>query len=315
MSEDAIESLRQHQRKMEEAVRTFKMAGVDIKLVSGDDELSALTDKACELGIYSVGSTDEAVEGQHIRNLCADELKRRADRIKVMAKFLPKDKLSVVQCLKEKGHVVAFYGAQQQGMHWFIQLQLTVMVSSLVITSVATMALGESPITLIQLIWVNLVTSILGGLMLIMEPQIQEPHTLQAAGEAILGINRRVIKSHDFQIVRPVPSPSTMSMPWNLEKKWSGGVKQKGLPTGCGGAAVAVQVLVAENLGEVELGAVGFLFPHCCPFMGLGVGHESSFTLHDQLSISKVAVEHELELLDLSQNLLTGFDQLPAVLP
>ena len=28
-----------------------------------------------------------------------------------------------------------------------------------------------------------------------------------------------------------------------------------------------------------------------------------------------MAVEHELELLDLSQNLLTGFDQLPAVLP
>ena len=372
MSEDAIESLRQHQRKMEEAVRTFKMAGVDIKLVSGDDELSALIDKARELGIYSVGSTDEAVEGQYIRNLCADELKRRADQIKVMAKFLPKDKLSLVQCLKEKGHVVAFYGGSTArdalvlkeadvgisdekstemakkssdiiirsyesfvslipicmygrwayyNIQRFIQLQLTVMVSSLVITSVATMALRESPITLIQLIWVNLVTSILGGLMLIMEPHSQELRTFQAAGnrnapvitkamwvfiltqiiyqasvllvflfkgQSIPGINRRVRKAiifNSFSLCQVFNYVNAMV----LEGKWSDGVKQKGCLLIAVGTAVAVQVLVGEIWARLNWLQWAFCFLISVVSLSLGLAMKALSPFMTKWSFSSIS--------------------------
>eukprot|EP00261_Vitis_vinifera_P037617 XP_019078860.1 PREDICTED: putative calcium-transporting ATPase 13, plasma membrane-type [Vitis vinifera] len=359
MLEDEIDSVGQ----MKKVVRTFQMAGVDVKLVSGDDGSSALTNRARELGLdISPGSTDWAVEGQDIRNHNTDELKRLADGIKVMAKFLPKDKLSMVQCLKENGHVVAFYGGSTakdalvlkeadvgisdekstemakkssdiiissykgfisliqiwkygiwayHNIQKFIQHQLTVNVSSLVITSVATMALGESPITLIQLIWVNLVTSILGGLMLIMEPKIQEPHTLQAAGnrnesvitkamwlciltqilyqasvllvflfkgEAILGINRRVIKAMNGRVIKAMIFNSfALCQVFNyvnamdLEKKWSGQVKQKGCLLVAEGAAVAVQVLVAEIWARLNWVQWAFCFLIAALSWGLGL--------------------------------------------
>ena len=363
-SEDAVETMRQHRRTMKEAVMTFKKAGVDIRLVSEDDGLSALTYIACELGVCSVDSTDEVFEGQEIRNLSNDELKKRADRIKVMANSLPKDKLSMVQCLKDNGHVVAFYGgstardalvlkAADVGIsdknstemakkssdiiissyqsfnslipiykygRWayyniqkFIQLQLTVMVSSLVITSVATMALRESPITLIQLIWVNLITAILGGLMLITEPGSRELDTLQAAGkrnepvitkamwvyiltqilyqasvllvflferQPILGINRRVKKAiifNSFALCQVLNYGNAM----DLEKKWSyGGVKRKGFLLVAVGTAVAVQVVVAEIWARLNLlqWAVCFLIAALSWGLGLTMKSLSPFT-------------------------------------
>ncbi|XP_057507899.1 calcium-transporting ATPase 12, plasma membrane-type-like [Actinidia eriantha] len=51
----------------------------------------------------------------------------------------------------------------------FMELQLTACVSGILITAVWTMSLGESPITAIQLIWVNLIVSTLGGIMMVME--------------------------------------------------------------------------------------------------------------------------------------------------
>ncbi|KAK2648355.1 hypothetical protein Ddye_015844 [Dipteronia dyeriana] len=51
----------------------------------------------------------------------------------------------------------------------FSQLQLTVCISGLLITLVTAMSLKESSITALQLIWVNWITCILGGLMMVME--------------------------------------------------------------------------------------------------------------------------------------------------
>ncbi|KAK9284910.1 hypothetical protein L1049_024091 [Liquidambar formosana] len=56
----------------------------------------------------------------------------------------------------------------------FVQLQLTALISGLLITFITTVFLGESPITAIQLIWINLITWILGGAMLVMEPPNQD---------------------------------------------------------------------------------------------------------------------------------------------
>ncbi|KAK1568070.1 hypothetical protein Q3G72_020196 [Acer saccharum] len=56
----------------------------------------------------------------------------------------------------------------------FSQLQLTVCISGLLITLVTAMSLKESSITALQLIWVNWITCILGGLMMVMELQVEE---------------------------------------------------------------------------------------------------------------------------------------------
>lgn len=51
----------------------------------------------------------------------------------------------------------------------FSELQLTVCISGLVISFITTASLDESSITTLQLLWVNWVTCLLGGLMMVME--------------------------------------------------------------------------------------------------------------------------------------------------
>ncbi|RVW95116.1 Calcium-transporting ATPase 12, plasma membrane-type [Vitis vinifera] len=332
MLEDEIDSVGQ----MKKVVRTFQMAGVDVKLVSGMMDL----------------------EGQDIRNHNTDELKRLADGIKVMAKFLPKDKLSMVQCLKENGHVVAFYGGSTakdalvlkeadvgisdekstemakkssdiiissykgfisliqiwkygiwayHNIQKFIQHQLTVNVSSLVITSVATMALGESPITLIQLIWVNLVTSILGGLMLIMEPKNPGTTHPPSCRRVIKAMNGRVIKAmifNSFALCQVFNYVNAM----DLEKKWSGQVKQKGCLLVAEGAAVAVQVLVAEIWARLNWVQWAFCFLIAALSWGLGLAMKalSPFMINCFDQLPAVLPWFKMRILDLTSNMLQG---------
>ncbi|KAM1016121.1 hypothetical protein ACFX2A_046840 [Malus domestica] len=66
----------------------------------------------------------------------------------------------------------AYHNIQQ-----FSQLQLTTCISGLLVTLVVTMHSGESPLTTVHLIWVNLIMCLLGGLMMVMELQGTERHT------------------------------------------------------------------------------------------------------------------------------------------
>ncbi|KAK3441251.1 hypothetical protein EUGRSUZ_B01472 [Eucalyptus grandis] len=171
------------------AVETCLAAGVDIKMITGDN---AFTAKAI------------AIEFNQIR---------------VMARSSPFDKLLMVQCLKNKGHVVAVTGdgtndapalkeadiglsmgiqgtevAKESSdivilddnftslvtvLRWgrcvynniqkFIQFQLTVNVAALVINFIAAVSAGEVPLTAVQLLWVNLIMDTLGALALATE--------------------------------------------------------------------------------------------------------------------------------------------------
>ncbi|XP_054817994.1 calcium-transporting ATPase 12, plasma membrane-type-like [Prosopis cineraria] len=56
----------------------------------------------------------------------------------------------------------------------FIQLQLTASLSGSFITLIAAMCTGQSPLTPFQLIWVNMIMCLLGGLMMLMELNIKE---------------------------------------------------------------------------------------------------------------------------------------------
>ncbi|KAG5123848.1 hypothetical protein JHK82_030585 [Glycine max] len=94
------------------AVESCKNAGVKIKMITGDNAHTARA-IASECGILDDELDDDqaaVVEGFQFRNFSHEERMDKIDRIKVMARSSPSDKLLMVQCLKQKGHVVAVTG-------------------------------------------------------------------------------------------------------------------------------------------------------------------------------------------------------------
>ncbi|XVF21696.1 hypothetical protein REPUB_Repub12eG0112400 [Reevesia pubescens] len=93
------------------AVEACQSAGVDIKMITGDNVFTAKA-IATECGILGPDykESGEVVEGIKFRNYTPDERMEKVDKIRVMARSSPFDKLLMVQCLKQKGHVVAVTG-------------------------------------------------------------------------------------------------------------------------------------------------------------------------------------------------------------
>lgn len=94
------------------AIQTCRSAGVDIKMITGDNVFTAKA-IATECGILGPDqqvSSGEVVEGIEFRNYTHEERMKKVDYIRVMARSSPFDKLLMVQCLKQKGHVVAVTG-------------------------------------------------------------------------------------------------------------------------------------------------------------------------------------------------------------
>ncbi|XP_057960421.1 putative calcium-transporting ATPase 13, plasma membrane-type [Malania oleifera] len=94
------------------AVESCINAGVNIKMITGDNVFTA-TAIAIECGILNPGeglNNEAVVEGVEFRNYSNEERMERIDIIRVMARSSPFDKLLMVQCLKQKGHVVAVTG-------------------------------------------------------------------------------------------------------------------------------------------------------------------------------------------------------------
>ncbi|GKV43769.1 hypothetical protein SLEP1_g51022 [Rubroshorea leprosula] len=202
-------------------VEDCQHAGVNIKMITGDDVFTARA-IATECGILRSGQDMDSgavVEGEEFRKYTPKERMEKVEKICVMARSSPSDKLLMVQCLKQKGHVVAVTGDTTndtlalkkadiglsmgiQGtevakassdivilddnfasvatvLKWgrcvytniqkFIQFQLTVNVTALVINSVATISAGEVPLTAVQLLWVNLIMDNLASLALATE--------------------------------------------------------------------------------------------------------------------------------------------------
>ena len=94
------------------AVEDCQCAGVNVKMITGDNVFTARA-MATECGILRPDQdmTSEAVvEGEVFRNYTLEERLEKVDKIHVMARSSPFDKLLMVQCLKQKGHVVAVTG-------------------------------------------------------------------------------------------------------------------------------------------------------------------------------------------------------------
>ncbi|TYI66779.1 hypothetical protein E1A91_D09G249900v1 [Gossypium mustelinum] len=87
---------------VKKAVEDCQYARVNIKMITGDNVFTAIA-IATECGILKP-------EGEEFRNYTSQERMEKVEKIQVMARFSPFDKLLMVQCLKQKGHVVAVTG-------------------------------------------------------------------------------------------------------------------------------------------------------------------------------------------------------------
>ncbi|KAJ9548472.1 hypothetical protein OSB04_021015 [Centaurea solstitialis] len=191
-----------------EAVELCIKAGVKVRMVTGDN-LQTARAIALECGI--LGSNADAtepnlIEGKSFRALTEEQRLEVADKISVMGRSSPNDKLLLVQALRKRGHVVAAdiglamgiqgtevakessdiiilddnFASVVKVVRWgrsvyaniqkFIQFQLTVNVAALIINVVAAVSSGDVPLNAVQLLWVNLIMDTLGALALATEP-------------------------------------------------------------------------------------------------------------------------------------------------
>ncbi|CAJ35128.1 cation-translocating P-type ATPase [Methanocella arvoryzae] len=90
-----------------EAIQTCKDAGIDIVMITGDQELTAVA-VAKELDLFHPG--DEVMTGAELDLTPEDVLKAKADRVAVYARVVPEQKIRVVRALQSNGKVVAVTG-------------------------------------------------------------------------------------------------------------------------------------------------------------------------------------------------------------
>ncbi|PRQ36170.1 putative calcium-transporting ATPase [Rosa chinensis] len=93
------------------AVEDCQYAGVNVKMITGDNVFTAKA-IATECGILRPGQDmlGEVIEAVEFRHYTPEERSEKVEKISVMARSSPFDKLLMVQCLKQKGHVVAVTG-------------------------------------------------------------------------------------------------------------------------------------------------------------------------------------------------------------
>ncbi|KAK7388158.1 hypothetical protein VNO78_22965 [Psophocarpus tetragonolobus] len=97
---------------VKDAVQLCQKAGVEVKMVTGDNVKTAKA-IAVECGILdsiSDATEPKIIEGKQFRALTDDERADIVERILVMGRSSPNDKLLLVQALRRKGHVVAVTG-------------------------------------------------------------------------------------------------------------------------------------------------------------------------------------------------------------
>ncbi|CAK7274188.1 plasma membrane calcium [Sporothrix epigloea] len=202
-----------------EAVADCQRAGVVVRMVTGDNRLTAQA-IAKDCGILHENS--EIMEGPVFRNMSKDEQLAIIPQLHVLARSSPEDKRILVQRLKEMNETVAVTGdgtndapalkladvgfsmgisgtevakeasaiilmddnfasivralkwgrAVNDAVKRFLQFQLTVNVTAVVLTFVSAVASGSetSVLTAVQLLWVNLIMDTLAALALATDP-------------------------------------------------------------------------------------------------------------------------------------------------
>lgn len=97
------------QERIKSVVESLIFAGACVKLVS-EDELSAGRAIACELGIFTPGSNDVALNGEEIREPIRSGMMDKLDLGTVIGSCYPEDKLWMIHEWQKKGNTVVFIG-------------------------------------------------------------------------------------------------------------------------------------------------------------------------------------------------------------
>lgn len=93
--------------EVKDAVHACKTAGIEVKMLTGDNIVTA-TAIADELGLLGEGNI--AVEASYLENLSDEEFSKVLPSVRVIARSTPLLKMRVVKELKSKGNVVAVTG-------------------------------------------------------------------------------------------------------------------------------------------------------------------------------------------------------------
>jgi Ca2+-transporting ATPase len=90
-----------------QAIVRCKHAGIKVMVITGDH---AITTKAVGRQIGLFEENDIVLTGEELDKMSDDELEYRIDKIKIIARALPIQKLRIVTALQKRGHVVAMTG-------------------------------------------------------------------------------------------------------------------------------------------------------------------------------------------------------------
>lgn len=95
-----------------QAVKTAKKAGIKVKMITGDHEITAF-EIARKIGIideHSEYNQNQVLNGKHITVMSDEELISKAQSTSVFARVAPEDKLRLVKALQVNGDIIAMTG-------------------------------------------------------------------------------------------------------------------------------------------------------------------------------------------------------------
>ena len=191
---------------VKEAVEKCLLAGIDVKIVTGDTMATA-REIGRQIGIWKDSYTEQnIIDGRSFSALSKTELLERVDDLKIIARARPMDKKRLVEALRQKNHVVAVTGdgtndapalnaahvglsmgagtnvakeasditiidnsfasivravkwgrSLYQNIQRFLLFQLTVNVAACLLVLCGAFMGTESPLTVTQMLWVNLI--------------------------------------------------------------------------------------------------------------------------------------------------------------
>lgn len=204
------------------AINECKMAGVEVKVVTGDTSVTAK--EICrQIGLCTNNNENSLISGAEFAALSDSEAKSIIYKLRVMFRARPADKLKLVRLLQEMGEVVAVTGdgtndapalnkanvglamgsgtsvakeasdiillddsftsivnairwgrSLYQNIQRFLFFQLTVNLLALAIVLFGPIVGVTLPLTVIQMLWVNLIMDTFAALALATEPPHKE---------------------------------------------------------------------------------------------------------------------------------------------